>query len=127
VLSARQGQVLSRSRVSGVRRPPKKQDILSAIRYIDFAEHGAGRPGFCPIHSRIHSALEREGSWAEGPLIPGTWQPSEGVGGALSIGVMGISCAPAAKEDESGAKTTLSVYIWRDIQAHSSFSESQLT
>lgn len=93
------------------------RDSLSAMRYIDFAEHGAGLPGFSLIQALIHSALDKHASWAFISCFPpDIWEPSEGVEGRLSGAEMAAPLRPSdapRKEDDRGAKTTLSVYSFK--------------
>jgi len=88
---------------------------LSASRYMDFAEHGAGLPGFFAIHSTIHSALERGECWDGRVVTLGDSQPSGEGRGSVSITL--VSKLVEWKDEESGAKTILSVYTYRSVNA----------
>ena len=80
------------------------------MRYMDLAEQGAGLPGLSRTHSLIQSARLGMASWCEKRLLFGICDPSEGVEGMLSEGaVLVSSLVTPIKDEESGAKTILSV------------------
>ena len=88
---------------------------LSAKRNIAFAEHGAGRPGRHCCHFLIHSRLDVGLSMCAGAFGPSCkldWL-SDGVTEAL-VAVSLLDDAAAVKDDDNGAKTITSVYIWDD-------------
>ncbi len=74
---------------------------------MDFAEQGAGLPGFFAIHSIIHSALERGECWDGALVTLGDSHPSGE--GKDSLSITFVSKIVEWKDEESGAKTTLSV------------------
>lgn len=47
-----------------------ESSLLSATRYMAFAEHGAGLPGLLSIQSLIHSARDEAGSGIDTRLVP---------------------------------------------------------
>ena len=83
---------------------------LSAKRYIDFAEHAAGLSGYIFIHSRIHAALELDVCCKGDPFSAEVSDLSEAIDDMRSVGGILVSNVDNRKDDESGAKTTLSVY-----------------
>lgn len=74
---------------------------------MDFAEQGAGLPGFALNQSIIHSALDDALSSTTVP-VPGDSPSSDGGEGQL-IGSVLVSETEERKDDESGANTMLSV------------------
>ena len=74
---------------------------------MDFAEHGAGLPGFAVNQSLIHSALDRVLSRIGVPK-PGNSHASDGGEGVDSSLVL-VSSTEDWKDDESGANTMVSV------------------
>ena len=81
----------------------------SATRYIAFAEQGAGLPGLLSIHSLIHSARDKAGSGIDTRLDPRVWFEHSEDEGRLSAGELLKPEDAVKKEEERGAKTTLSV------------------
>jgi len=85
-------------------------DARSAILYIDFAEQGAGLPGFAFIHSRIHSVRDKDPLAVENLRAMVPWVGLSARGEVmLSIGIAPTSTFGAMKDDSRGANTTVSV------------------
>jgi hypothetical protein len=75
---------------------------------MDFAEHGAGLPGFSVNQSLIHSALDRVLSRTGVPM-PGNSHASNGGDSIDTLGLVLVSGTEHWKDDESGANTMASV------------------